>query len=267
MDDRPAGAWSCAAEELTSGALEALFGGDLPAIRVRNFATAGECAAFCDGIRSLADQTRDAHTARMTLLGANFSNYTGDRKEGYFATVGPSYALTDELARIAGFSPLERFLAGLRDIWPAAVGVAEEPGFGRYFAGGVKTRATSGHLHYDFTPHSAAGYAIADITDQAGMNLYLEMPADTGHTVTYRRMVPRDLRTAGAGPARVLNLDAAYIDGAESFSFMPAVGDLIIINTRNPHDIIVENVQHGQWRAQTSCFIGRKPDNSLILWS
>lgn len=256
-----------ATDALSETSLRDLFAGDIPAIRLSGFASDQECARFCNAIREHSGAAKQAYTAKMTLLGANFSNFTGKSKGEYFETVDPSYALTDQLAQTAGFSPLQRFLETLRATWPDSVDVAHEPGHGRYFAGGVKTRATSGHLHYDFTPHSSTGYAIADITDQAGMNLYLEMPDNTGHTITYRRMIPREGRAAGDGPARVLNLDASYIEGADSFTFMPTIGDLIIINTRNPHDIIVENIQNNQWRAQTSCFIGRKPDNSLILWS
>ncbi len=259
--------WGEAAQGLSEASLRALMAGDVPAIRIADFATKQECAAYCDGVRAMAARGKEAQTSRMTLLGANFSNYVGDTKQGYFDTVDESYAITSHLAEQAGFDPLERILALLQEIWPNQVGVAEEPGFGHYFAGGVKTRAASGHLHYDFTPHTAHGYVIAGITEQLGWNLYLEMPTGTGDTTTYHRAVPREGGAAGGGPARVMNLDANYVEGAESFTFNPKVGEVIVINTRNPHDIIVENVRPGEWRAQASSFIGRLPDDALIMWS
>ncbi len=263
--------WSDAALGLNEKNLRALMSGEVPAIRIPDFASAEECKKFCDGIRGHAGDTREAETARMTLLGANFSNFTGATKEQYFETVDPSYAITAEITGAAGFDPLRRMIELLRSFWPAEVDIAKEPGFGRYFAGGIKTRASSGHLHYDFTPHSAEGYAIAKVVDQLGWNLYLEMPTGTGQTTTYRRPVPREGGAKGGpmhgGGGRVLNLDQDYVADAESFTFMPEVGDVIIINTRNPHDIIVENVREGEWRAQTSSFIGRLPHDELILWS
>ncbi|MEO1016605.1 MAG: hypothetical protein AAFY56_02790, partial [Pseudomonadota bacterium] len=78
---------------------------------------------------------------------------------------------------------------------------------------------------------------------------------------------PREGGAKGSGAARVMNLDRSFVDSAESFTFHPQVGEVVIINTRNPHDIIVENVRDGEWRAQTSSFIGRLPDDTLILWS
>ena len=45
------------------------------------------------------------------------------------------------------------------------------------------------------------------------------------------------------------------------------IGEVVIINTRYPHDVLVGEVAPGEWRAQTSSFIGRLPDDRLVLWS
>ena len=259
--------WRPMAEGLDASSLSALLGGEIPAIRIADFASADECAAFCAAIRKGAEATRAAETARMTLIGVNFSNYAGETKQGYFDQVEPSYRATQAITSQAGFDPLARMTDRLKAIWPAHVGVAVEPEFGRYFAGGIKTRTTSGNLHYDFTPHTAPGFVIGGIVDQLGWNLYLEMPKSTGETTTYRCPVPREGGAAGGGPARALNLDRDYVKGAESFTFEPQVGDVVIINTRYPHDIIVEDAAPDEWRAQTSSFIGRLPNDDLILWS
>lgn len=268
MDERTNGSiWQRPAHDLSQKSLQALIAGDIPAVFIRRFATTDECAAFCDAIRRHAGQAKHAETARMTLIGANFSNYDGKTKAGYFNLVDPSYEALRLILADAGFDPLGRMIERLRRIWPANVEVAREPGFGRYFAGGIKTRASSGHLHYDFAPHTAEDFAIAGITDQLGWNLYLDMPKTTGETTTYRRPVPRDGGKIGTGPVRALNLEASYVEGAESFTFKPKSGDVAIINTRYPHDITVENAGTDEWRAQISSFIGRLPDERLILWS
>ncbi|MGI9418313.1 MAG: hypothetical protein ACR2RA_10805 [Geminicoccaceae bacterium] len=259
--------WRQPAEALDQQSLRALIGGDLPAIRIEGFATPDECSAFCRAIRDHADGAEEAQTARMTLIGANFSNYAGGTVAGYFDLVGPSYEAVRAILTDAGFDPLERMIERLRAVWPADVDVASEPGRGRYFAGGIKTRSSSGHLHYDFAPHTADGFAIAGITDQLGWNLYLDMPENTGETTTYRREVPRQGGRIGSGPVRALNLEQDYVENAEAFTFRPKVGDVAIINTRYPHDITVDNAGPDEWRVQTSSFIGRLPDDRLILWS
>ena len=79
--------------------------------------------------------------------------------------------------------------------------------------------------------------------------------------------MPRDGGAAGGGAARALNLERGYVEGAESFTFQPRIGEVVIINTRYPHDIIVENAAPDETRAQISSFIGRLPSDDLILWS
>jgi hypothetical protein len=261
------GRWQTAAEGLDEASLRALLAGDIPAVRMAGFASAAECAAFCAAIRAGSAQARAAETSRMNLIGVNFSNYAGQSKEGYFEQVEPSYRAVGAIAARAGFDPLQRMIERLRAIWPAQVDVAREPGHGRYFAGGIKTRTSSGNLHYDFAPHTAPGFAIAGVVDQLGWNLYLDMPRSTGATTTWRHAVPREGGKAGSGAARALNLDRGYVEGAESFTFQPRIGEVVIINTRYPHDIAVENAAPGETRAQTSSFIGRLPNDDLILWS
>ena len=259
--------WQRAADGLDEASLRALLAGEIAALRMPDFATTEECAAFCAAIREAASAGRDAVTSRMTLIGVNFSNYAGQTKDGYFEQVEPSYAAVGAITARAGFDPLQRMIERLRAIWPAHVGVAQEPRHGRYFAGGIKTRTTSGNLHYDFAPHTAPGFAIAGILDQLGWNLYLDMPRSTGGTTTSHRAVPREGGKAGSGAARALNLDHGYVEGVETFTFQPRIGEVVIINTRYPHDIIVENAAPDEARAQTSSFIGRLPNDDLILWS
>jgi hypothetical protein len=259
-------AWQ-AVTGLTEQSLRALLAGEVPAVRIPGFATPEECRRFCEAIRGGAHSGRAAETARMNLIGANFSNHAGKTKAEYFALVDQSYADVGRLCEAAGFNPLERMIDMLKAVWPAHVGVAMEPEFGRYFAGGVKTRTSSGHLHYDFTPHTAPGYVLGNILDQLGWNLYLDMPASTGGTVAYKKPVPREAGAQGRGPARAMNLDRGFVEGAESFAFHPQIGEVAIINTRYPHDIVVENAAPDEWRVQTSSFIGRLPNDDLILWS
>ena len=261
------GSWKSPSTQLTQASLGALLVGEIPAIRLANFATADECSRLCRAIADAADLVTAAQTSPMNLIGCNFSNHVGPTKAGYFDQVAPSYHDVGALLSKAGFEPLDRMLAYLRDHWPEQVGIASEPGFERYFAGGIKTRTSGSHLHYDFAPHTAGDYEIGSVRDQLGWNLYLDLPQNTGHTIAYNRPAPRHGAPLGSGPARGLSIDRSWIEGAESFTFRPAIGEVVIINTRYPHEVIVDGLAAGEWRVQTSSFIGRLPNNELILWS
>ncbi|MHA1563761.1 MAG: hypothetical protein ACTSX7_00490 [Alphaproteobacteria bacterium] len=260
-------AWQSPSTQLNQASLGALLAGEIPAIRLADFATADECSRLCGAIADAADLVTAAQTSPMNLIGCNFSNHAGLTKADYFAQVAPSYRDVGALLSAAGFEPLDRMLAHLRDIWPERVSIAAEPGFERYFAGGIKTRTSGSRLHYDFTPHTASDYVIGSIRDQLGWNLYLDLPQHTGHTIAYNRAVPRHGAALGSGPARGLGIDPGWVEGAESFTFRPAVGEVVIINTRYPHEVIVEGLAAGEWRVQISSFIGRLANDELILWS
>jgi len=260
-------AWASPRTQLNQAALSALIAGEIPAIRLANFATPDECRRLCRAIGDAADMGDPAVTSPMNLIGCNFANHVGRTKADYFAQVAPAYRDVEALQRTAGFDPLDRMVACLRDNWPERVSIATEPGFDRFFAGGIKTRTSGSDLHYDFAPHTASDFMIGTVRDQLGWNLYLDLPAHTGHTIAYNRAVPRDGPRLGSGPARGLGIDRSWIEDVESFTFRPAVGEVVIINTRYPHEVIVDGLAAGEWRVQTSAFIGRLSNDRLILWS
>ncbi len=266
--DRPATArWGAPAVELSETSLRSLMAGEVRAIRLGEFATTDECRQLRDAVLDATEQAHAAVTAQMNLFGVNFSNIASDDKGTYFGLVEPSYREVGALTSAARFDPLARMMERLRAVWPNPLGIASEPGFGRYFAGGIKTRVAGSNLHYDFAPHSAADYAIGQVVDQLGWNLYIEMPANTGHTITYDHAVPREGGAMGSGGGRALDIDRDWVSGVEPFNFRPRVGEVIIINTRYPHEVIVDGVADGEIRAQASSFIGRLPCDALILWS
>ena len=260
-------AWQAPACHLDEAALRSLMAGQIPAIRIANFASVAECEHLCQAIRGAAHIGQTAVTSPMNLIGCNFSNHGAESKEKYFARVDPSYRDVASLASAGSVDPLGRMTAKLRSVWPASVETAEEPSYGRYFAGGIKTRTAGSELHYDFAPHTAMGYAIGVVLDQLGWNLYLDLPANTGHTITYNHPVPRRAGRQGFGHALSMRLDRAWVDGATSFTFRPEIGEVVIINTRYPHEVVVDNIEPGEWRVQASSFIGRLPNDELILWS
>ena len=270
--------WQQAAHTLSASTLQELIESRLAAVHIRQFATPAECQRLCQALRHAAIDRRAATTSPMTLIGSNFSNCRGPSKDDYFATVEPAYRDLQMLTEAAGFDPLQRLLARLSAVWPAAVGVATEPGYGRYFAGGIKTRVQGSPLHFDYVPRFTTAYRIGQINAQLSWNLYLEMPQNTGSTTIYNAPVEAlinadplmtyGLNTDPKGSAVWDNrLPPEQVDGAAAYTFRPEVGELVLFNTCNPHTVSVDQLTPGEWRAQAGSFIGRLADDSLVLWS
>ena len=259
--------WREPASVLDRGSLDTLMAGEIPAIRIPGFASRAECEQLCHAIRQGAHLGTAAVTSPMNLIGCNFANHGAAGKRDYFAQVAPSYRNVGSITAAAGFDPLARMVSRLRSIWPANVGTAKEAGYGKYFAGGIKTRTAGSRVHYDYAPHTATACAIGQVIDQVGWNLYLDLPAGTGQTTTYNQPIPRDGGPIGHGNALSMALDSRWVEKAESYTFWPVIGEVVLINTRYPHEVIVESLAADEWRVQFSSFIGRLPNNHLILWS
>ena len=258
--------WQRAAEGLDETSLRALLAGEVPAVRMEGFASADECRAFLAAIEEGAAASRAAETSRMTLIGVNFSNYAGQTKEGYFEQVEPSYRAVGAITARAGFDPLQRMIERLRAIWPA----------GRR-RGRARARPLLRGRHQD--PHDQRQSALrlraahsTRLRDRPHRRparlepLSRHAARDRGDDHLSPRHPARG-RQGRQRRARALNLDRSYVEGVESFTFQPRIGEVVIINTRHPHDIIVENAAPDEIRAQTSSFIGRLPNDDLILWS
>ncbi len=264
MANRPG--WGVPARELGPQVLRSLMAGEVAAVHLEDFASAAECRLFCAALRDVEVESRTASTSPMVIVGGNLSNFRGKTKADYFAGVERAYRDTDKLVA-ASFDPTERMIARLAAAWPARVRVASEPEpFGRYFAGGVKSRVQGSALHFDYAPYLLEGYGICDITDQFSWNLYLEVPSGTGQTTIYDAMVcERPVDRPGVQWNNKLPPES--VAGAASYTFMPRAGEAVLFNTRCPHTITVESVREGERRTQIGSFIGRMPDDELVLWS
>jgi len=261
-------------QELNAANLRALTQGLLPAIHVREFASSEECHRLCTAIKSCAADSIEASTSPMSLIGSNLSNSMHLSKAQYFKAAEQSWQQLEDITRVADFRPLDRVVETLSGLWSAPVAVASEPLFGRYFAGGIKTRVAGSALHFDFAPITTDKYSIGKIVDQLSWNLYLDMPAATGSTTIYNAPIDTNVRAApnaadgsemsGHWPNK---LSPESVQDAEAYTFRPEVGELALLNTRYPHTVLMDDVKDGEWRAQTGSFIGRLADQQLVLWS
>lgn len=56
-------------------------------------------------------------------------------------------------------------------------------------------------------------------------------------------------------------------EDAQSFTFRPEEGEVVLFNSRNPHEVFPVAEPNGKNRIAMATFIGRKPNGDLPFWS
>ena len=269
MQSKP---WRDHAEHpLTAQSLQWLFDNEIACIRVRGFATPAECAAFVAAMDSVG--LNKEYTVigpnvkfRPRYIGVPQFEYRKRPKEDYFATVEAAYADQAKVFAQCGFDPLARLATLVRAAVPGKrVGVAEEPGVGRYYAGIIRETTGGTNLHMDFCRQTAPGYEIAKVDAQLATNFYASGTEEGGETTMYNfHYDPADYvaRTVELSP-----FDPKLVEGREHYTFKPAAGDLILFNSRCPHRVSWNPRDDGQRRMGIGSFLGRAPGGDVVMWS
>jgi hypothetical protein len=256
---------------LNAESLRALFDNEIACIRVENFATPAESRAFVEAM----DRVGLAHEykaigpnvrARPKYLGVPQFEYRRKTRADYFATVESAYAEKDAVVAHARFDPIARLIDLLRGAASGRhVGIAQEPGFGRYYAGIIRETTGGTNLHFDFARFSAPDYTIAANDAQIATNFYASGPDEGGETTVYNLHfdpgVPRGTYF------EIAPFDAKRVEGVEHYTFKATAGDLVMFNSRCPHRVAWNPRDDGQRRLGIGCFIGRAPGGDLVLWS
>ena len=256
--------WRLAEEAaLTADSLRALLNDEIPAIRIRDFATPDECAAFARAVAA-ADLSYYSVKRRIGYIGLAQYEYRWDRpKTDYFRDVPPVEARRDAV-QAASFDALGRLIDMLAPCNPAGVGIAREAG-GHYYAGIIRHASEGVDLHADYAPINAPSYDIAAIDAQLGWNFYAQELVEGGETTVHH--APWSPEPAPGEIPQSYNLPPETVAGAERFTFRAAAGDAVIFNTRNPHEIGGGRAAPGHDRISIGSFIGRMPTGRLVLWS
>jgi hypothetical protein len=254
--------WHTTAERpLTPESLDAVFDNEVPVVRIKDFCTPDECRAFAAAIAKGRMQTY--RLAPVGYIGTAQVEYRwGHQKSEYFEAAARAWKDWQDVVN-AAWDPLDRLIRVLSEVSGVPVGVADEPDFGRLFAGIIRRAPRGIGRHADYAPFNAPDYQIGKIEAQLGWNLFLEVPGSGGETILYNRPWNAEVRP-GEEPPMSYGLGDDVIAGAASVRYSARPGDVVIFNSRNPHEV---SPGTGGERLQIGSFIGRQRDGSLVLWS
>lgn len=259
------GTWTQVGESaLTKDTLNALLRNEIAAIRIPNFATLAECTGFAKAVED-TDYKFYSVAKKVGYIGLAQIEYRWNRpKADYFKDAATAHEQLEDLQQ-RSFDVIGRLIATLQAVADGTVKVAEEADLGRYYAGIARIAAEGVDLHADWAPLNSPTYDIARIDGQLGWNFYAQELIEGGDTTVYN--APWNPACAPGEIPKSYGLDYAIVDGAKTFTFRPSMADVVIFNTRNPHEIAAGVAGPGRNRISIGSFIGRMPNNDLVLWS
>lgn len=256
--------WTSAEEHpLTAQNLRLLLDNKIAAIRIKGFATPDECSRFAAAAKQGNMQYYNV-ADRIGYIGLAQYQYRWNRSKEEFLADVPKARADVEQVFANSFDPLARLMQQLQAAWPHEVDFARENGQ-PYFAGIIRSTSDKIDLHVDWAPVNSPDYAIGAIDGQLGWNFFAEELQSGGHTTVHNS--PWDPEVTPGEIPKSYGLDRSLIEGAPSFVYRPTAGDVVIFNTRNPHEIAPGTAAPGGSRVSIGSFIGRMPDQRLVLWA
>jgi len=251
---------STTALNLNTQTLTQLFEGQIPAIIIRSFLSSQSCDTITSNLKHLGMETYSHVCHPVGRLGlAQMEFHLKNQKSEYFNKTSEAREIYRQA--IAGADdPMKKLIGYLQHSNSKSVELASESPDLPYFAGTFRNVMTVGHMHFDFAPFEATGWAISKIINQLSWNLYLNQPEGGDLRVYERFYLPSD------ESKRVPDgywYEKEIVREYRSYTYSPKVGDLVMFNSRNFHE--VEPVTGD--RFSLSSFIGKTDEGKLLLWS
>ncbi len=236
----------------------------IPALIMRDFATKEVCSVVANRLEQLNFQNYD-HLKDIPVhqVGLCHNQWANEPPSVYFSKKEEAQKTIDQIYEGLDINPVHDVIEYLAKNCNRQVGVFEEPGYGPYFAGAFRSFKGHGKLHVDHAPsHINKPCAVTTITKQFTWNIYYSLQGEGGELVIYdtchtplneKQKVPGDYY-----------FPYSVLESEDCIRIKPRVGDLIMFNTQNFHEILGN--QNATRISQTS-FVGLKEDGSLHLWS
>jgi 2OG-Fe(II) oxygenase superfamily len=244
----------------TAETLEALFRNDIPAIRISQFGTVEECNKLAEAAEFIGFDFYENVKPPIGRIGITQFEFGNSRKLGYFDAVQQAEYRKQRIVSLA-FDPLERLTKLLQQHTSIQVGIAQENGYlGQYFAGLIR-HINVALLHLDFAQLDAPDWEIGNCVAQLAWNLYLKVPKNGGECVVHNRqwcMNDEQYKLPSS-----YSYDANLVKDSEVKYITPVLGDLVLFNSRNFHQVLPGEGE----RITMSSFIGKMPKGNLVFWS
>ncbi|AUH49402.1 hypothetical protein CXB49_00380 [Chromobacterium sp. ATCC 53434] len=248
---------------LTEENLNLLMDFKIPGIIVENFIPVETCERVAQRLRETAFDNYD-HLKDIPVhhIGLCHNQWAHSEKPIYFDKKDQAQQVIDEIYDSLNIDPVAMVIDALAQTG-RPVGLFEEPGFGQYFAGAFRSFRGHGRLHADHAPsHIKQPWSVTEISRQMTWNIYYSMLNTGGELVIYDT-----IHTAANDHMKVPGeyyFPYEVLEREDHLRIRPKVGDLILFNTQNFHEILGNTDGH---RISQTSFIGLKQDGSLGLWS
>ncbi|HZW21740.1 hypothetical protein [Noviherbaspirillum sp.] len=250
--------------ELSAENLDLLLDFKIPGIIIEGFLPRETCDIVADRLRAMTFETYD-HLKDIPVhhTGLCHNQWAHEDKSVYFGKKAQAQEVVAGIYRGLGIDPVQMVIDAIARRTGRRVGVFEEPEYGAYFAGAFRSFRGHGRLHADHAPsHIRQPWAVTEITRQMTWNIYYCMHNSGGEVVIYDT-----IHTAENDKMKVPDdyyFPYEVLDRQDHLKVRPKVGDLILFNTQNFHEILGNTDGH---RISQTSFIGLKKDGSLGLWS
>lgn len=250
------------AQVLDRESLSRLASGELGAVRIPGFFSPSECAEASSAISKHGLTQYTTPSSTILKIGPAFIEYQ-ESPERYFALVKAANDVRRQIFQAPLQDPVDRVMSQLSHAGFKEVTTATEPGHGDYFVGIVREINKEALPHIDWVPFQFPGSAVSRILRQWSWNIYLTVPPHGGELTIYRRPWEPELEAFKLPNSYGFSLEA--VSGVDKVTLQPAVGELILFNSRNLHAVL--EVEKPGRRIAVSSFIGETPNGGLILWS
>lgn len=242
--------------------LDKLLSGQIAGICVPGFLTRKECEDLNQRAEDLEFKDYLNVTPRIGRVGVTVFEYDSIGKPSYFEAVQQANRRIAQLTN-GICNPLERVVDWLKTMSPRRqVGIAHEQNFGPYFAGLFRRIEEGTPVHVDFAPAEHPNWGVAQVTSQLAFNIYIQCPdAEPGVVHIWRK------QWESQDEAQKISGSYGYppniVESVPSAEIVPQLGMLMVINTRNFHQVSPA----AGVRMAISAAIGRMPNNDIVLWS
>lgn len=237
--------------ELTTENLQLLFEGRIPIIAVPEFLSKADCEAMLKNLATIGMKAYDGKP--VSRIGpSQIESHLQNEKAGYFAQV--DQAFQDYRLLTAGVEdPVRRVMRLVERYTGRKASIAQEEGFGSYYAGSFRGTHDVVELHADVQQVACPGWRVGESERQLSWNIYLNEPGGGALHLFDRVYRPDDDRYA-AFPR--YKYDPKLVEGRREFICEMRTGQLVFFNAYFFHYVQKPKAE----RYSLSTFITRMPN-------